>query len=51
TIVKNKIKEAKWLLYTINRAVLVNEIIMLPQVITSSNCSNARESPDCYANT
>ncbi|CAG8460721.1 13345_t:CDS:2 [Acaulospora morrowiae] len=50
TLVNNNIKEAKWLLYAVNLAVLVNEIIMLPQVIASSNCSNARESPDCRAN-
>ncbi|CAG8460665.1 13342_t:CDS:1 [Acaulospora morrowiae] len=49
TLVKNNIKEAKWLLYAVNLAVLVNEIIMLPQIIASSNCSNARESPGCRA--
>ncbi|CAG8460701.1 13344_t:CDS:1 [Acaulospora morrowiae] len=50
TFVKNNIKEAKWLLYAVNLAVLINEIIMLPQVIASSNCLNASKSPDCRAN-
>ncbi|CAG8491224.1 25344_t:CDS:1 [Dentiscutata erythropus] len=46
-VVKLAINKWNFLLFTVNVAIIVNEIFMLFQVVASSNCSNINSSDNC----
>ncbi|CAG8709528.1 19829_t:CDS:1 [Dentiscutata erythropus] len=46
-VVKRAINKWKLLLYSVNVAIFVNEIVMLFQVLASSNCPNINSSDNC----